>query len=320
VSHHFDYVVLPAREGNAGAAEAGAGPVHLSFDPASDAQFDYAVSQGLTRPPAEEITERVLREAYESGALPRLSELRVRRDAEITRVAKQVNDRLTAESNRWYGQAMRLSGAGDADGGDETEPAKSPAAARRKAEELVRRRDRRLAELEARRHLVAEPGIIRGIALVLPPDAAGEALRAEKDPDTFAISTEESERRGVSLTLAVERALGRTPEEMPHNNKGFDIRSTDEQGNTYFIEVKARTRGAETFTVTANEITFAQSQGDRHILSLVSLSPAGPSDDDIRYEADAFDSYRPGQGTQSSNERWAYHWERGRDPRAGVTL
>ena len=175
----------------------------------------------------------------------------------------------------------------------------------------------RLADIERQRRLVAAPGVIRGVALVLPPGIAGPR-KEDKDPDTFAISTEESERRGVDLTMAAERALGRAPEEMPHNNKGFDIRSTDANGDVYFIEVKARTRGADLFTVTASEIQFAQNQSEdnRHILSLVSLSPDGPAHDDIRYVYRAFDGIRPGLGTGTVNEKWAYHWNRGIDPRA----
>ncbi|MCT1464020.1 helicase-related protein [Corynebacterium sanguinis] len=313
VSHHFDYVVIPADPQETDVpVETGSSPAHLSFDAASEEEYAYALANGLTKKPAAEVTVTALREAYEDGALPRLGELARRRNAELDRTAQQVRERLTAESNRWYSQAMRLAG----DGGKRDEEI-SEAAARRKGEELQERLGQRLADIERQRRLVAAPGVIRGVALVLPPGIAGPR-KEDKDPDTFAISTEESERRGVDLTMAAERALGRTPEEMPHNNKGFDIRSTDANGDVYFIEVKARTRGAELFTVTVSEIQFAQNQGEdnRHILSLVSLSPDGPAQDDLRYVDRAFDGILPGLGTGTVNEKWAYHWNKGIDPRA----
>lgn len=97
------------------------------------------------------------------------------------------------------------------------------------------------------------------------------------------------ERRAVNATLAAERALGRRPVEMAGNNPGYDIRSTDTDGGVFYIEVKGRIEGSETFTITTNEVTFAQTQGERHRLALVSVSPAGPARDQIRYVTGAFD-------------------------------
>lgn len=317
VSHHFDYVVIPADEAEASKApvEVGSGPAHMSFDSAPDSGYEYALSSSLARSPAPGVTRSALRHAFEDGALPRLAELTVRRNAELDRSERQVKDRLGMEINRWYSQAMQLGPDEDDESGS---PKMTAAAATRKARELEDRLETRLAELKRQRDLVAEPGVIRGIALVLPPGLVKDESVEKQDPDTFAISTEESERRGVDLTMAVERALGRHPVEMPHNNKGFDIRSTDDNGDTFYIEVKARTRGAKFFTVTANEIIFAQSHSEdnRHILSMVSLSPDGPGDDHIRYRSHAFDSTRPGWATETVNERWRDHWELGRDPRA----
>ena len=103
---------------------------------------------------------------------------------------------------------------------------------------------------------------------------------------------------------------------MPHANAGFDIRSTAPDGTVYFIEVKGRVDlpEADTFTVTANEVAFAQSQGDRHRLALVRVSPDGPARDRLRYVLHAFDSIIPAASTRSFNERFADYWNRGGTP------
>ena len=44
---------------------------------------------------------------------------------------------------------------------------------------------------------------------------------------------------------------------MPHNNPGYNIRSTGPNGEVTFVEVKGRTAGADSFVVTQNELRFA---------------------------------------------------------------
>ena len=80
------------------------------------------------------------------------------------------------------------------------------------------------------------------------------ATDAEPEAQTFARQTEEVERRAVDAVLAAERALGREPVEMPRNNPGYDIQSTDQSGFVHYIEVKGRIEGSDTFTIT-NPIT-----------------------------------------------------------------
>lgn len=105
---------------------------------------------------------------------------------------------------------------------------------------------------------------------------------------THAKETEVVERRAVDAILAAERTLGRAPEEMPHNNKGFDIRSSDAEGRTIFIEVKGRIAGADDFFVTYNEVLFGKNAAGNHRLALVSVHPDGAEYDTFRYVLNAF--------------------------------
>jgi hypothetical protein len=58
---------------------------------------------------------------------------------------------------------------------------------------------------------------------------------------------------------------------MPPNNKGYDIESKDLDGTLWFIEVKGRVAGAETFTITRSEIGVGKNKPDQHILALVEV-------------------------------------------------
>lgn len=53
-----------------------------------------------------------------------------------------------------------------------------------------------------------------------------------------AVDTTIVERRAVDAVLAAERRLGRSPQEMPRNHPGYDIRGTSRDGTISFIEVR----------------------------------------------------------------------------------
>jgi hypothetical protein len=67
---------------------------------------------------------------------------------------------------------------------------------------------------------------------------------------------------------------------MPHNNPGYDIRSRTHDGHFLFIEVKGRIAGAESVTITRNEILTGLNT-DQWLLALVEVGPNG--DDVARY-------------------------------------
>ncbi len=140
-----------------------------------------------------------------------------------------------------------------------------------------------------------------------------EAARNETAHDEDA--RREVERRAVEAVLSAERSLGRNPVEMPRNNPGYDIASTDANGRIHYIEVKGRIEGSDTFTITTNEVTFAQTQGERHRLALVEVSASAPSEDRLRYVSNAFAHLEPSATTRSYNELWRDYWARGGPPR-----
>src|SRR5699024_3193961 len=109
-----------------------------------------------------------------------------------------------------------------------------------RAAELEQRLTTRLAVLDTEAQLVAKPPQIVGAALNIPAGMLSAALAAAPEgdlspgasdedtpppsPSPFAADPAVTDRRAVDAALAAERALGRDPEEMPHNNPGYDIR------------------------------------------------------------------------------------------------
>jgi len=113
--------------------------------------------------------------------------------------------------------------------------------------------------------------------------------------------------------MDAERKLGRDPLEMPPNNKGYDIESKDAEGTIWFIEVKGRIAGAETFTITRSEVGVGKNKPDQHILALVEVDDVTASV--IRYIRRAFEDV--GElpfNTISVNLQWKAYLERGEEP------
>lgn len=79
------------------------------------------------------------------------------------------------------------------------------------------------------------------------------------------------ERDGIDRVLAFEAGEGRTPEEMPPNHPGYDIKSADAEGRTRYIEVKALSGAWGKFgiSLTATEYLAAQRLQDQYWLYVV---------------------------------------------------
>lgn len=140
------------------------------------------------------------------------------------------------------------------------------------------------------------------------------AGRRDQPVATYAKDTAEVDRRAVAAVMAGERALGRQPEEMPHNNPGFDIRSLTQDGHLVFLEVKGRIEGAEDFSVTRNEVLFGKT-ADRYRLALVRVSMQGAEHDEVRYLQEPFKDFDFGDfAADAVRGDWAAMWSRGQPP------
>lgn len=79
-----------------------------------------------------------------------------------------------------------------------------------------------------------------------------------------------SAARARAAVMDVESALGFDPVDREEEKLGYDIESrVPGKGKLRFIEVKGRVSGAETITVTRNEILYSLNKPDDFILAIV---------------------------------------------------
>jgi hypothetical protein len=81
-----------------------------------------------------------------------------------------------------------------------------------------------------------------------------------------------TDRAGIARVLEFERSQGRNPEEQSHNNEGFDIKSTDENGEVIrYIEVKSLSEawGESGVALSRPQFTFANNEREKFWLYVV---------------------------------------------------
>ena len=77
----------------------------------------------------------------------------------------------------------------------------------------------------------------------------------------------------MNAVFEAEKALGRMPKDVSaERGRGYDIESIDADGNLFFIEVKGRADGADTVTLTINEVNTGRNAPQRFRLALVSVA------------------------------------------------
>ncbi len=189
-----------------------------------------------------------------------------------------------------------------------------PETAHARARDLERRLDKRLAELDQDEELIARPPVISAAALVIPQGLLDKLLGVSSQRN-LPKDTTETDRRAIAAVLTAELGLGRAPREMPHNNPGYDVVSRCRDGHLIYIEVKGRVEGAEDFWVTRTEALHGKNSGIGSRLAMVSVHPAGPQFDAVRYIVNPFRDVDFGDFAATGMlGNWLKEWKRGGDP------
>ena len=143
--------------------------------------------------------------------------------------------------------------------------------ARQRADDLAARLQKRMGELEQERRLSPLPPVVTGAALIVPAGLLSRLKPGQPAvPPTFAADTKESELRAVATVMDAERRLGFLPKDVSEEKRGYDLESSiPGTGRLRFLEVKGRTAGAKTITITKNEILTALNKPDEFILAIV---------------------------------------------------
>jgi hypothetical protein len=111
--------------------------------------------------------------------------------------------------------------------------------------------------------------VLGGVAVVpmgLLAQVAGRVVPVSTAP----VDTQGSAARARAIVMEAERQLGYEPMDREHEKLGYDIESrVPGTGRLRFIEVKGRVEGADTVTVTKNEILYTLNKPEDFVLALV---------------------------------------------------
>jgi superfamily II DNA or RNA helicase len=224
----------------------------------------------LARPECSWIT-RALEQKAQSHAIANvvpehIKEVRDRRLAWVEKTRVAVKDRLTKEIAYWDHRAAQLKLQEEA---GRAGARLNSGEARKRADDLQGRLEKRLAELDREAQVSALPPVVLGGLVVVPMGLI--ALMSGAAPAQMTVGdTQASAARARAIVMELERTFGFDPTDRELDKLGYDIESrVTGTGKLRFIEVKGRVTGADTVTVTKNEILTSLNKPEDFILALV---------------------------------------------------
>jgi hypothetical protein len=248
---------------------------HLSYAPYLDyrppAPDEPGIDAILDRPECRWI-DRELEKKAQGHAITHvvpehLADVKGRKLDLIAKTGAAVKDRLTKEITYWDHRAEELK---------LQEQAGKPNAklnsgeARKRADLLQGRLQKRLEDLKLEAQLSPLPPVVLGGLLVVPIGLIRAMTGQTGTEPTHPIDTQASAARARAIVMAVERGLGFEPTDREFEKLGYDIESRVRgTGKLRFIEVKGRVAGAETITVTRNEVLYSLNKPEDFILAMV---------------------------------------------------
>ena len=142
--------------------------------------------------------------------------------------------------------------------------------ARRRADDLQSRLEKRMIELNLEAKLSPTPPTIIGGVLVVPLGLLAKINPERVPKPSVSADTQIVAARARGIIMEVERKLGFDPVDREFDKLGYDIESKiPGTGGLRFIEVKGRSANATTITVTRNEILYSLNKPDDFILAIV---------------------------------------------------
>jgi superfamily II DNA or RNA helicase len=202
-------------------------------------------------------------------------EVATRRIEHVDKTLAAVHERLTKEISFWTDREIKL--RDDAKAGKDVRLNLDNV--KKTLEDLQSRMDGRKKELQAMRQVQNGTPVVLGGALVVPSGllskvrGEGPALNAAD-----AAARKKIERLSMQAVMKAEEARGHKVVDVSADKCGWDVTSYPPTANGVMadpkhIEVKGRVKGADTITVTRNEILYAFNQGDKFVLAIVFVNP-----------------------------------------------
>ena len=284
---------------------------YLDFRPLRD--DEPSVDDLLARPECAWISADLEKQAQHHaiqhvvpGHLNRVREQKLRL---IDKTEAAVKARLTSEINYWDHRAATLKDQEDA---GKPNAKLNSGEARKRADSLQARLQKRLEELKQERQLSPLPPVIIGGLLVVPAGLIAAMTGALAVPGQSSPDTQASAARARAAVMQAERDLGFEPTDREFDKLGYDIESrVPGTGKLRFIEVKGRVAGADTITVTRNEILYSLNKPDDFILAVVEFREDG--DERLHYIRQPFQR-EPDFGVTSVNYNLSELLQRASDP------
>jgi hypothetical protein len=217
------------------------------------------------------LEQRALGHAITQMVPEHLQEVRGRIEERVAKTRVAVQERLTKEISFWDHRAEELKSQ---------ERAGRPNArlnsqeARRRADDLQARMQKRLAELDMEGQVSALPPVVLGGALVVPVGLLAHMAGQSVPEGTERVDTQAVAAHARTIVMEAETRLGFQPQDREFEKLGYDIESHDAgTGKLRFIEVKGRVSGAPSITVTRNEILYSLNKPEDFILAIVEFMP-----------------------------------------------
>ncbi len=331
VSKKLQFIEMVLGEEESGPSIRNAGPApYLDYRPLTEEEKSLIADLVKPLRTSKEMENQVLSYAVTNVVPKHLEEIRERRTPLIEKTKAAVKERLTKEIIYWNNRALELE---EQEKAGKSHARLNSAKARRRAEELQERLERRLRELEEMKQLFALPPAVIGGALIVPLGLLNKLQgEAKTEPGLFARERKLVERLAMAAVMALERKLGHDPVDVSRENLGYDIESViyldGGREKLRFIEVKGRVSGAPTVTITRNEILCAFNKPHDWVLALVEvprlegleLDPEATEFSEevlsqcrIRYVWRPFRK-EPDFAVNSVNYDWGKLWSLGKDP------
>ena len=211
----------------------------------------------------------VISKAMQTLVPQHLKEIKLERLERIEKAQNEIQTRMQFQINHWSRRFEELRHQEAAN-----KKVRLPAqVARERAELLVSRLGKRMTALKAEKQISARVPILKGGALIIPVGMLNQLKGKAINPRMDAEEKKKIELLAMEAVFAAEREIGRQPKDVSDQRGiGYDIESKDSEGNLFFIEVKGRIKGADSVTLTYNELKRGRNSPERFRLAISIIS------------------------------------------------
>ena len=259
---------------------------------------------------AHGLEQRATKHAIACVVPQHLEEVKGQRLELIEKSRTEVKARLTREISYWDHRAEELKLQEQA---GRVNARLNSTEARKRADSLQARMQKRLEALDQESHISALPPVVVGGLLVVPAGLLRRMRGEAPQEPAKAIDTQAIAAQARAMVMEIERNLGFEPVDREFERLGYDLESLiPKTGELRFLEVKGRAADAETLTVTRNEILYSLNSTENYILAIVVFNK--DESHEVRYLRNPF-TREPDFNACSVNYKFSDLLERSESPK-----